>query len=157
MVDAEGLGCSGGGQARPQARRRGDGSQADALYTNAMAANRSNTRPRRVKTGDGAASIEIMVVSLENAGKAWAGADSKIQSNQPHAPRPTAVLLSRRPSVGPVRSWRFIAEPTTRHAKPRSSTFPFPASHSVHGSRRATDQILTWCRYGADMIPKRSE
>jgi hypothetical protein len=124
---------------------------------------------------DGAAIVDYLTRFVLSGSRAWAGADSKTQSNQPHAPRPTAVLLSCRPKigwwcgrvvvwscgrvvvcvgssvVGPVRSWRFIAEPTTRHSKPRSSTYPFPASHSDHGSRRAANQILDlvpiWCRH----------
>ncbi len=78
-----------------------------------------------------------MVVSLESAGKAWAGADSKIQSNQPHAPRPMAVLLSRRLLV----VCRFHSQPAFHRPNPRSGTpgrdqiaSPLTASHS-HGKR----------------------
>jgi hypothetical protein len=118
-----------------------------------MAANRSNTGPRRVKTGDGAASIEIMVISLESAGKGWAGADSKIQSNQPHAPRPTAVLLSRRLLV----VCRFHSQPafhrrthdTTRHAATKHMPLPGVAFGSWFApfGRPNFDLVPTWCRY----------
>ena len=46
---------------------------------------------------DGAANIVLVRVIVSSASKAHAGADKKLHSTQPHAPRPTAVLLSRRP------------------------------------------------------------
>ena len=48
---------------------------------------------------DGAAIVDFRRLFVLSGSRAWAGADRKIQSNQPHAPRPTAVLLSRRPLV----------------------------------------------------------
>jgi hypothetical protein len=48
---------------------------------------------------DGPAMIDFVMLFGSNASRAMVEADKKTQSNQPHAPRPTAVLLSRRPLV----------------------------------------------------------
>jgi hypothetical protein len=50
-------------------------------------------------TADGAAMIDFAILFGSSASRAVLGADKKAQSDQPHAPRPTAVLLSRRPLV----------------------------------------------------------
>ena len=44
---------------------------------------------------DGAATVDFRRIFTSSGSRARAGADKKFQSNQPHAPRPTAVLLSR--------------------------------------------------------------
>src|SRR5208282_2677662 len=53
----------------------------------------------------GAATVDFLRIFTSSGSRAWAGADRKIQSNQPHAPRPTAVLLSRRPKIGKSGIW----------------------------------------------------
>src|ERR1700674_1960631 len=63
---------------------------------------------------DGAATVDFLSFFVLSGSRAWAGADRKTQSNQPHAPRPTAVLLSRRPLVV------FPCTPV-RHSKMRQS------------------------------------
>jgi hypothetical protein len=44
--------------------------------------------------------VDFLRIFTSSGSRAWTGADRKTQSNQPHAPWPTAVLLSRRPKIG---------------------------------------------------------
>ena len=54
---------------------------------------------RGLRTGDGSWTIEIVSVFGNSAALTNCRAALKTQYNQPHAPRPTAVLLSCRPSL----------------------------------------------------------